>query len=277
MNYQNGVSINEVQAVELEILNEFDRICKMHSIPYQLFAGTLLGAIRHNGFIPWDDDIDVCLLRKDYERFLHVSKNDLNDSYFLQTCFSDPTSIVQFAKIRKKGTVFRNLSDLDNTYETGIYIDVFPLDNVYPEMLLGKFQPWLFAFWYLCTTSSVKKRVERSKNIIVKLVRKMFYQLLKVYPKQKCDLHAQRVLRMFESKETEYINHLTNGVTKTRLRKYLRKRETFYNIIEWEFEGTMFPIPSNYHDVLTRNFGDYMQFPPEEQRYPQHGVIEVKI
>ena len=191
MKYPNGVSIKEVQAVELEILIEFDRICKKNSIPYQLFAGTLLGAIRHKGFIPWDDDIDVCLLRKDYERFLHVSKNDLNDSYYLQTCFSDPASIVQFAKIRKKGTVFRNLSDLDNTYETGIYIDVFPLDNVYPERFLGRLQPWLFAFWYACTTSSVKKRVERSKNIIVKLARKMIYQLLKVYPKQKWYMHKE--------------------------------------------------------------------------------------
>ena len=109
MKYPNGVSIKEVQAVKLEILIEFDRIVE-NSIPYQLFAGTLLGAIRHKGFIPWDDDIDVCLLRKDYERFLHVSKNDLNDSYYLQTCFSDPASIVQFAKIRKREQYLVNLS-----------------------------------------------------------------------------------------------------------------------------------------------------------------------
>ena len=109
MKYRNlDYDVEDVQRVQLEILLEVDRICMKNEIPYQLFAGTLLGSIRHKGFIPWDDDIDVCMLRNDYERFLECCQSDLSDGFFLQYWRTDRKSILQFAKVRKNNTIFTN-------------------------------------------------------------------------------------------------------------------------------------------------------------------------
>ena len=95
MEYGNfNINLKELQNIQMEILVEFDRICKKNNIKYQLFAGTLLGAIRHKGFIPWDDDIDVCMLRKDYIKFLNACESDLRENYFLQTFETDEQYIL---------------------------------------------------------------------------------------------------------------------------------------------------------------------------------------
>jgi len=98
--------LRDIQLTQLEILLEFDRICKKHRIQYHLFAGTLLGAVRHKGFIPWDDDIDVCMLRSEYDRFLSVYTTELADAYFLQNSYTDPSYYNIFSRIRKNGTFF---------------------------------------------------------------------------------------------------------------------------------------------------------------------------
>jgi len=275
--YGTDINIEDVQKVQLEILIEFDRICRKNNIEYQLFAGTLLGAIRHKGFIPWDDDIDVCLLRSDYEKFIECCKIDLKSNYFLQYYDSDEKAILQFAKIRKNNTIFTNMTYQDTGMHNGIYIDVFPLDNVKPDSFKGNLQPKLFNLSYIISSSRMKNRAIHAKNRVNRTIRLMFYYILKIVPKKSIDKLIQKTLCMFENENTEYVNHLTNGVSKQRLEKYLRKKNTFYNIEYAEFEGHMFPIPENYHDVLTRNFGNYMKLPPEEKRYTHHGIIEVNF
>jgi len=268
-------NIEDVQRVQLEILLEFHRICKENEIPYQLFAGTLLGSIRHKGFIPWDDDIDVCMLRKDYESFLECCKRDLSDDFFLQYWRTDKKAVLQFAKVRKNNTVFVNKTYQDSGMHNGIWIDIFPLDNVKPDALLGKLQPRLFDLLYILSSSKLKNRALNAKNRFNKTMRLFFYYALKPIPKRWLDMLCQKVLRMYENQETKYVNHLTNGASKKRLKKYLREKETFYKMIDGEFEGHLFPIPKNYDEVLRRNFGDYMKLPPEEERYPHHGIIEI--
>src|SRR5699024_7471673 len=135
-----GDEIKEVQKDQLDILIEFDRICKKNNIKYQLFAGTLLGAIRHKGFIPWDDDIDVCMLREDYEKFLNICNKDMKNEYFLQTYNSDTNYIMQFAKLRKNNTIFLERVTANCDIHHGVYIDIFPLDDVRPNTLMGNFQ-----------------------------------------------------------------------------------------------------------------------------------------
>lgn len=124
--------IKQVQAIELEILLEVDRICRKHRISYFLDSGTALGAVRHKGFIPWDDDIDIGMLRDDYERFLSVAQEEMGQDYFLQTYRTDGTPIM-FAKVRKTGTTFVEFRLRKFPINHGLFIDIFPYDYLPQE------------------------------------------------------------------------------------------------------------------------------------------------
>ena len=132
--------IDKHQQVLLELLREFDRICVKHCIPYMLFAGTSLGAVRHGGFIPWDDDLDLILLREDYERFLAVAPGELGQEFFLQKEYSEHWPIF-FSKLRKNGTAcMEKFVPKDPEQHQGIYIDIFPADNLSDVGLVARLQ-----------------------------------------------------------------------------------------------------------------------------------------
>lgn len=271
-----NVSLRDVQEVEFEILVEFDRICKEEKIPYQLFAGTLLGAVRHHDFIPWDDDIDVCMMRDDFERFIEVCPKHLDKKYFLQTHRTDPKSVVQFAKIRKNGTVFENNVDNLPDTNTGIWIDIFPLDKTKHGTIAEKVQYFEVTVLYAMITSTVKSRVSVSQKPWKKILRTAFYGITKVIPKHALESRLNKVMTRYNNADTGYVGNYANG-TGWSYTAHVRKTEGFYNIIETEFHGQRFPIPQNYDEVLTNSYGDYMKFPPEEKRQPTHGITRVVI
>ena len=269
--------LKAVQNIELGILLKFDEICKKYRIQYQLFSGTLLGAVRHKGFIPWDDDIDVCMLRKDYDKFIKCcTKDELGEDYFLQTYSTDPTSVVQFAKLRKNNTIFEPDNEVGALSHKGIYIDIFPLDNVKPGTKEGDKQYKDVHDVYSIVTSTVKSRVTASKSLWKKALRYCFYGLTRVVPKSYFDNKLQKILRRYDTEETEYVNHLTNGTGGNRPKRFLMKRSTYIDMIELEFEGYMFPAPRDYDGVLTRSFGDYMKLPPIEEQKPHHGIVRLE-
>ena len=271
-------SLEKVQQVQLEILLEFDRICKKNNINYQLFAGTLLGAIRHKGFIPWDDDIDVCLLRNDYERFLAVCEEELDPQYFLQTNKSDQNYIMQFAKIRKNNTVFLEKATANCHIHNGIYIDVFPLDGIRPNSFIGAMQQKLLLIIGRINLTRIKNLCTDTEMKLQKMIRLSFHYLMKLIPNRLTNTLQKKVCCMFQDyKETEYVSHLTNGASSIRVKKYVMKKNEFYNTIEGEFEGHKFPIPVEYDKVLKKLYGDYKKHPPVEERMPHHGVIEIKF
>lgn len=125
------IAIKKVREVQIELLDIIDEICKKHNIKYQLFAGTLLGAVRHKGFIPWDDDVDICMMREDYIKFLQVAPNEINNClYYIQTPYNDKSPFA-FTKFRKNNTLFvEQRIDNYNSHQ-GIFIDIFQFDNVY--------------------------------------------------------------------------------------------------------------------------------------------------
>lgn len=122
--------LRRLQLVQLEMLKVLDEICKRNDIHYQLFAGTALGAVRHRGFIPWDDDLDVVMLREDYEKFLKIAPQQIGNAYFLQKEFSEHWPM-QFSKLRKNDTAFieRYIAKDEQTH-MGVYLDIFPCDNL---------------------------------------------------------------------------------------------------------------------------------------------------
>ena len=272
-----GISIQDVQAVELEMLIELDRICRNNNISYQLCSGTLLGAIRHKGFIPWDDDIDIAMKRKDYERFLEVCKNDLSKKYFLQTCFTDLTSVIQFAKLRKNGTRYENYVDNLPTSHTGIWIDIFPLDNVKEESLASKWQRFEIQFLYAMCTASVENRIKVSRKLWKRVARRVFSWMLYFIPKKTIDEKLYSIYKRYDSEETGYVTIIAFSGTKKSWYRNLQTSKDFDNLIEVEFCGHLFYAPYDYDKVLTRLYGNYLQLPPKEERKPNHGVTIVQI
>ena len=278
MKFNNSdVTIKDVQKIQLKLLNEFDRICKKHDIKYQLFAGTLLGAIRHNGFIPWDDDIDVCMLRDEYEKFLEVYDDEITDEYFLQNYETDQSSLFHFSKFIKNNTILRTSMYKNLNMNQGIFIDIFPMDNVQPNSILGKIHGFLYNNSFVLISTMNKSRSYIARNVIIKYMRLGLYYITKLIPKKTFHRVVDRIICLFNNKETEYVACITNGDSKDIVERFTVKRHTFINLMEWDFEGMKLPIPKEYDYVLTKNYGNYMKLPPKEERQPHHGVIEVNL
>ena len=137
--------LRKMQQIEVEMADELDRVCRKHNIRYSLDGGSMLGAVRHKGFIPWDDDMDFCMLREDYEKLKAVS-NELNpDICFFQDHDTDPNYRWGYAKLRRTGTTFVRLGQEHMKYKTGIAIDIFPLDDV-PKSLIGQMLQDFYCF-----------------------------------------------------------------------------------------------------------------------------------
>lgn len=273
-----GIDIKEVQRVELGILLEFDRICKKHDINYQLYAGTLLGAIRHKGFIPWDDDIDLAILRADYDKFLSVIKDELNSKYFFQTYETDPNYINRFAKIRKNETVFMEKLVKGLDMHHGIYIDIFVYDNINLNSWKGKYQIWqlrsldsFFKYRNKIRYQSLAPGFEKNKA-------KFKYKVIQALPitKLRIDNFLSKLMTKFNHKETEYLANFSYP-SKESLENFMMKRETLEDSILWEFEGYNFPIPRNYDEVLRRGYGDYMQLPDKQNRVSHHNIVKIDL
>lgn len=266
----------KVQSIQLEILIEFDNICKKHNLSYQLFAGTLLGAVRHKGFIPWDDDIDVVMPRKDYKQFINMYNNFETD-YFLQNYYTDPEFYRQFSRLRKNDTLYIQEVYKDLEIHQGIFIDIFPLDNVRVNSIVEKMRLRLLSLFFKLNIIRNRKKITKKHNNF----KKKFIKFIKkctnlIISKPVYDEIGTKILTLFNKNNTDYLNHLTNGVTENRFDKYLISKNDYYNTIEWEFENHTFPIPENYDKVLSNLYGDYMKLPPKELQKPHHGIIKVK-
>jgi len=267
--------LRRVQLVELEIAKEIKRVCDKHKIEYFLDGGTLLGAIRHNGFIPWDDDLDIGMLRKDYEKFAEIASDELNDDYCFQTMETEPNYGLVFGKVRKKNTVFLEEKNSDKLIHNGFFVDIFPYDyvpdsrykqqkqkvclNILKRLLIAKsgHKPWI---------------IDGKKN-----VKKWFVFL------------PLRILSFFISKKwlmkkymtacTQYDEIGSDLVFPNGISDYGRFfiRKDLLITIDHCFEDTRFKIPSGYDVFLHTLYGDYHQMPPEDKRYNRHGIKEIKF
>ena len=246
-------SLKEHQEVLFEMLQEFDRVCKKNQIPYTLFAGTALGAVRHKGFIPWDDDLDVAMLRCDYERFMQVAPSDLSNQYYLQSEFSEHWPM-HFSKLRKNNTTcLEKYHPKDKKVHQGIYIDIFPIDNASNNPLMRRMQ---FACSKVVFAKSFYKRGYETDSII----KKMFLQFCRILPLKP----FYKITKMEKANGSEFLHSFFGGTSTFRKGIYLRKWMT--ETVMTEFEGKLFPISAHYHDMLTTIYGNYMELPKESER-----------
>ncbi len=266
-------TLKHIHKVQMELLLEFDEFCKKEGLKYQLFAGTLLGAVRHNGFIPWDDDIDIVMKRDDYEKFLDLYKP--NDNVFLQTLSSDPQYYRQFSRLRRNGTIYKQNRYAHLDMHHGVFIDIFPLDyvtnNYSDEKFRMKVINVLTNFNLYRSYLGHWDTYKGERPFKMKLVSLTNY----LFSKNLFDKWNKNIL--MKRKNTGYINHLTDGTTKRMFDRFLMEENDFDEMRYMEFEGYQFPIPKNYHKILTTCYGDYMKLPPIELRHPHHGIVEIKV
>lgn len=258
--------LKRIQATELEILDVVDQFCKDHSICYSLTYGTLIGAVRHKGFIPWDDDIDLMMMRESYDRFISLWQENPPEGYFLQTDLTDPPYGNNFLKIRKNGTTFiQSEKEKTVSYHTGISIDIFPVDRVAPSARERKMQ------FLACQVNMLMTRNHTSgKKGIQGTAEKVFLSLpdsWKRMIKEKSYLYKTK----WNHNSNSLLPLFWNG-TMYGARKYFR-HDLFDSITELPFEGKTYSAYANYHQFLTDYFGDYMKLPPEEKRKTHHPLL----
>lgn len=271
------IDVKKIQKLELEILLEFDRICRENDIKYQLFAGTLLGAYRHKGFIPWDDDIDVCLLREDYNRLIEVCKKSLDTNYFIQTYDTDINFIRQFAKIRKNNTVYREKVTKDINMHHGIFIDIFPLDKIQPDNIVGKFHLSLVYFLGRINLTRSKYLCSEIDNRVLRYISLIMHYTLRALPSSWFNRLQKKTCCIFNNRENITLrSHLTNGHHKNKVNSFAINEKDFYNTTEIEFEGYLFPVSRESKKLLKNVFDDFMKLPPLEKQVSHHGIVEVK-
>jgi lipopolysaccharide cholinephosphotransferase len=255
----------------MDAFAEFDRVCRAQDIGYYLLAGSLLGAVRHQGIIPWDDDIDVGLLRPDYERFLRVAPHELGDRYFLQTIKSDPDYFLCFAKIRVNGTKFVEASSIDCDIHHGVYIDIFPLDNV-PELPAMR---WLHAgLCRLLNTLVLARGKYRDLSPVKNCVARVLRAFVRPIPLPTLMSWLQAAMQFSRNDESTYVVNIGNTYS---YRRECSARRSFNNPIELMFCGHSASAPATWHEYLTRLYGDYMTPPPEGHRGKRHAVVDLRV
>ena len=262
----------KVQQLELMILLEVDRLCKRHGLHYALCDGTLLGAIRHNGFIPWDDDVDIWLPRKDFEAFRAICAKELDSKFFYQTQATDPEYCFLFDKIRMNGTVFRELAQGKRAIHHGVYIDVFPVDNVPDDETKRKWQVFLIQlFRYGIQAKSVDLAFRSGWKLWNALMLRLLYA---AFPNRVLYKAAQKMLKKYDGATTRRMSLLC-GARHSKF--YVFPREVYHEMVDHEFEGHTLSIPKDHDLVLRQVYGDYMELPPPEKRITRHPILELSL
>lgn len=253
----------KIWAIGIDLLVKFDSVCRKHNLQYSLAFGSLLGCVRHNGFIPWDDDIDVVMPRADYEK-LKEYINEFEEPYFLQYPGNDEGYAFSFAKLRNSKTTGISQAFRYEKFNQGIFLDIFPLDNY--------------------SNINLEESLERIKILIAECSASM---------RRSCpfpDENDKQKLAQFPiARDTQTIVNELDEVLQTNKRidsdkyivwcisiydykKKIFDKYLFDDLIEVDFYGHMVFIPKNYDNVLRITYGDYMEFPPVENRGTWHST-----
>lgn len=267
--YEVSGKLKKIWAIELDLLNEFMRVCAKHDIKYTIFGGTLLGAIRHHGFIPWDDDLDVALTREEYNKLCRVAEAEFNHPYFFQTALSDRRYFCAYARLRNSETTAAIRGMATKDYNNGIYIDVYVLEGYYDSKFMWNFQNLLF--WFAVKPLNLYYKYHPLTNLLKERVLRMSRPFFRMFP-YRLWVSIYVKVQQLATKGSSRIG-LRDEISETAKRYWLYKDE-LTDLVEVDFEMLKVMMVRNYDEVLRRIYGDYMQFPPMEERGQWHeGLI----
>lgn len=250
--------IEKLKHLELEMLQIFIDICDRLNLHYYVIGGTLIGAIRHHGFIPWDDDVDVAMFREDFEEFLRKAPALLPEHLFLQSIWSDAGYLQCFAKIRNSETTFIEKPVAHRKMNHGVFIDIFPLD-LYPEAMAARkrFKKKNKVYDRRITSLLIPERPLRLKNKMVSLLLRLRY------PSYRKVLY--KLDRLYQSIEKSSLCNKTGGY-----RNDVVPVAWYGDGVKVQFEGLEVNAPQEYDKLLTQTYGDYMALPPEDEQLGHH-------
>lgn len=250
------IEYKELRLLQIEILNYVDNFCKRNNLKYSLACGTLLGAIRHKGYIPWDDDIDIQFLRDDYNKFITLWIKQGNHPYELLSLETTSYWGMAYAKVCNSKTIIK-----DGNYNFyGVNIDIFPIDKVVDFEDFSKRHKQIMNLYtklHLCTYKSENKW----KNILNKL-------RCIPYTPHRIALKIHKIAISKNDKEGEYLFEMVAG----RLYKNIFHKEAFDDVVEMEFEGKLYNVLKGWDTYLRSLYNDYMTLPPKEKQITHHNM-----
>lgn len=253
--------LDELKKIEFDMFLEFKNICEKYKFQYFLIGVTCLGAVRHLGFIPWDDDIDVGMPRVDYEKFLKVAQDELPEHIFVQTGKTDINYPMNYAKLRNSNTTFIESSAKNFKINHGVYIDVFPLDGYkYSKMhsLLIKGYSLRIAQEFYSNVNSKTSIIQTIKNSIIRLLFCRDYR--------KARDRKDSLMKKYNFEDMDMVFNYCGAYGE----KEIMPKEYFGIGSKGVFEGVEVVLPEKYDMYLKKQYDDYMKLPPIEKRIGHH-------
>ena len=266
--YMTPDELKRLQMQQQELIAEVDRICRKHHIRYNMVGGTMLGAIRHKGYIPWDDDADIGFLREEYEKFREACKTELDPAkYYMQDLRDVPGYRWGYGKLRRKGTEFVRLHQEAMPYEKGISIDLMPFDSV-PDGFLARrwhhLECYLYRkfFWSHIGKNTSKHWWERA-----------IYTIMDFVSMETLVRSFDHFINSGRGRKTRLVRILTFPTPKG---IYGYERRWYEELALYPFESMQLPGAKDYDGYLTVKYGDYMTLPPENKR-KIHPISKLKL
>ena len=261
--YMVDSEMKKVWAIELDLLDQLLKVCKKHDIKIFASGGTLLGTVRHKGFVPWDDDIDMMMFREDYEKLCEVAKTEFEEPYFFQTEYTDPGSLRGHAQLRNSETtgILKNEKD-KYKFNQGIFLDIFPLDVVVDDEALFEKQyrqarryKKMAGLFSKLSTRYVRNTKHKFKGMIkhgVYLLVNKPLRLLKL--EEWAYRRFEKTCIMYNNEPTERVSTLSFQFAN---RQHFKYRKDFEEIIDMPFEFMMIPVGKDYDHALQQRYGEY--------------------
>ena len=263
--------LKEIQGLALNLLIQLDKFCKEFHIEYYLAYGTLLGAVRHQGFIPWDDDIDIWMKREDYRILIkEFPEWGKTHNLYLNVAQTIPKKYNRIYAQVCLGNTKLIANDRRNDFEEGYFLDIFPIDGT-PN---NSFYRW-FRLTYLqilkniATLSAYGKNRKNASSLEATII-KIMVNLIKIFDIQKLMLRYEKVASQSSCSSSGYLQVIRAG---RKGRNDLLKKELFDTVVQVPFESIIANVPSEFDKILRHFYGDYMSLPPVEERKPHHDYI----
>lgn len=255
-------TLKHLQQVEISILKYFIKICEENNLTYFMYAGSLLGAIRHQGFIPWDDDIDVIMFREDFEKLNKIFEENIDEKYRFFNVLNEETYHYTWGRLTLKNTLFREWWGNQVDYTPNIFLDIFILDNI-PSNKFKKFiHKWTSFGWNQLTMYSILKFENESK--LKEIIQGTMYYILKIIPVSPTTI-KKKCVKTYTKYQYENCEEVCDFPSENQMQ--MSFRSDWLPLKRAKFEDMEVNIPNNYDKILRMDFDNYMELPPEESRF----------